>query len=331
MTDQGEDVHENRPGPGISVVIPLYNKAGYVRRTVLGVLGQAYDRFEVIVVDDGSTDDSAGQIADVDDARLRILSQPNAGPGAARNLGIAHARHEWVAFVDADDAWYPDHLAELARAIAAFPAAGMASTAYIKRAESPDLPARPADQGAISRTSLFEACRHRNVVCASTMAVRRAVFEQVGGFKAFWPGEDTDMWVRAGLRVPLAFSSRVTAIYTMETGGISETLAARRGSTAAAEEAGETPVLAFLANRLEDPDHHALHGAIRNYIDARLFSIARNALFDGDRMKARRTLGDMSRRSGTRYLLHAVLAHLPAIVFDLAHAVWRHMRRSTRG
>ena len=330
MTDQGKDMHQKRSGPGISVVIPLYNKAGYVRRTVLGVLGQTYDRFEVIVVDDGSTDDSAGQIADLDDARLRSLHQPNAGPGAARNLGIAHARHEWVAFVDADDAWYPDHLAELARAIAAFPAAGMASTAYIKRAEGPNLPVRPADQGAISQTNLFEACRHRNVVCASTMAVRRAVFEQVGGFKTFWPGEDTDMWVRMALRVPLAFSSRVTAIYTMETGGISETLAVRRGSTAAAEEAGETPVLAFLADRLEEPDHHALHGAIRNYIDARLVSIARNALFDGDRLKARRTLGDMSRRSGIRYLLHAVLAHLPAIVFDPAHAAWRRRRRSTR-
>ncbi|WP_380784364.1 glycosyltransferase family 2 protein [Sphingomonas sp. R86520] len=331
MTDQSEGVHENRIEPGISVVIPLYNKASYVRRTVLGVLGQAYDRFEVIVVDDGSTDDSACQIADLDDARLRILRQPNAGPGAARNLGIAHARHEWVAFVDADDAWYPDHLAELARAIASFPAAGMASTAYIKRPESPDLPARPAGQGTISRTSLFEACRHRNVVCASTMAVRRAVFEQVGGFKAFWPGEDTDMWVRAGLRVPLAFSSRVTAIYTMETGGISQTLTPRRRSTAAAVEAGETPVLAFLADRLEEPDHHALHGAIRNYIDARLFSIARNALFDGDRMKARRTLGDMSRRSGTRYLLHVVLAHLPAVVFDPVRAAWRRRRRTTRG
>jgi glycosyltransferase involved in cell wall biosynthesis len=94
----------------VSVVIPLYNKAESVLAAVGSVLRQSYADFELIVVDDGSTDSSASLVAGIGDRRIRLLGQANAGPGAARNRGLGEARGEYVTFLDADDEWEPGFL-----------------------------------------------------------------------------------------------------------------------------------------------------------------------------------------------------------------------------
>lgn len=94
----------------ISVVVPLYNKAPYVLRALDSIAAQIYRDFEVIIVDDGSTDGGGQIAADYSDSRFRVLTQPNSGPGAARNRGIAEASAQLVAFLDADDEWLPSYL-----------------------------------------------------------------------------------------------------------------------------------------------------------------------------------------------------------------------------
>src|SRR5262249_7159571 len=86
----------------VSIITPLYNKAPYIRRTLDSVAAQTFRDFELIVVDDGSTDGGERLVADYVDERVRLIRQPNAGPGAARNRGIAEARGELLAFLDAD-------------------------------------------------------------------------------------------------------------------------------------------------------------------------------------------------------------------------------------
>lgn len=94
----------------VSVIVPLFNKEPYVARALRSILDQSFQDFEILVIDDGSTDKSAEIVRRVCDRRIRLIQQENGGPGAARNRGIAEAKGEFVAFLDADDCWLPSYL-----------------------------------------------------------------------------------------------------------------------------------------------------------------------------------------------------------------------------
>lgn len=114
----------------VSVVVPLYNKAQYLKRCLQSICAQTFSEFELIVVDDGSTD-AGGHIArTLGDARIRVIQQQNAGPGAARNRGLAEVQGEYVAFLDADDEWLPDYLSRAVLALDAHPTAASTTSQY---------------------------------------------------------------------------------------------------------------------------------------------------------------------------------------------------------
>ena len=115
------------PGPSVSVVIPTYQRRGLVRRAVASVLGQTFQDFELIVVDDGSTDGTGDALEGIDE-RIRYTRQENRGVAAARNVGIRLARGEIIAFLDSDDRWLPDHLAVLTEVLARHPEAVLCTT-----------------------------------------------------------------------------------------------------------------------------------------------------------------------------------------------------------
>lgn len=107
--------------PDISVIIPLFNKESYIKRAIRSVISQTHPANEIIVVDDGSTDNGPAIVSAIEDHRIKLLSEENAGVSSARNHGISHAKGDVVAFLDADDEWHPNFLEVIGRLIALFP------------------------------------------------------------------------------------------------------------------------------------------------------------------------------------------------------------------
>jgi glycosyltransferase involved in cell wall biosynthesis len=205
----------------VSVIVPLYNKAAYVGRCMDSILGQRYGDFEVIVVDDGSTDGGADVVRAYKDPRVRVIAQMNAGPGAARNRAAAEAGYELIAPLDSDDSWAPEYLEESARVLAARPQAawlawgmrelpqGTSTSARWKTAGVPEGPWRPTPE---TRPQLLAAIISN--LMPSSILMRKEAFHAAGGFYAknrciF--GEDTTLWVKLLLRheIILAFDTLV--------------------------------------------------------------------------------------------------------------------------
>jgi glycosyltransferase involved in cell wall biosynthesis len=201
--------------PVVSVVIPLYNKELHIARAVQSVLNQTHGDLELIVVDDGSTDGGAQAVEAVRDQRVRLIRQANGGVSAARNCGIAEARADLVAFLDADDEWLPEHLATAIKLAERFPECGAFAAAFEvvdarlhrRTPRFMGIP-EPPWEGIIP--SYFRS----SPVWTSAVVVPRRVFDAVGLFPVgVARGEDLDMWVRIALRFPIAYTTQVGAIY----------------------------------------------------------------------------------------------------------------------
>jgi glycosyltransferase involved in cell wall biosynthesis len=208
--------------PRFSVVVPLYNKAPHVAAALASVAAQSRPAHEVIVVDDGSTDGSREIVDRLGLPGLRLFERGVPGPGgyAARNLGIEKATGDWIAFLDADDLWAPDHLAELAAAIARRPGAGVAATRFVhayddgRRVPQRVATALARDGGAdfAGFLSAWLAARECPVWTGAT-AIRRDVLLAAGLFPAgrATRGGDKDLWLRAVRHSPLAYHDAITA------------------------------------------------------------------------------------------------------------------------
>jgi glycosyltransferase involved in cell wall biosynthesis len=121
----------------ISIIIPLYNKEANIKKTLKSVLAQNYSNFELIIVNDGSTDKSVEVInSSFNDSRIQIINQENKGASVARNRGVEASKFNYISFIDADDEWEPDYLSKIIESIKLFPMAEMFCTAGILRSES---------------------------------------------------------------------------------------------------------------------------------------------------------------------------------------------------
>jgi len=191
---------------------------------VHSVLSQTIQDFEVIVVDDGSTDDGADIVREFGDPRIRLIRQENRGVSVARNRGIKAARAKLVAFLDADDEWLPKHLETLVRLWKKYPEAGAYGTAYLIKMKdltvqvapfSSEIPKEPWE-GPLP--SYFKAAAlGDSPISASTVAITKCILNEIGGFKTeAWWAEDTDLWGRIALKYPIAFSWEGIAILYLD-------------------------------------------------------------------------------------------------------------------
>ena len=201
--------------PLISVVIPLYNGAQYIHRSIQSVLDQSYTEFELIVVDDGSDDGGGDIVLEFTDTRLRLVRQENAGVSAARNKGIAEGRSKYIAFLDADDEWNAGFLDAVVNLTNKYPQAGIYGAGYrmvFPKGPVVEVTAEEAinQQTWLLVTDYFYRSNGGSLIHASGVMIPRHIFEELGSFKVGeHHGEDLEMWARIALHYPIGYDTRI--------------------------------------------------------------------------------------------------------------------------
>lgn len=212
----------------ISVIIPLYNKETSIATALRSVMAQSYQDFEIVVVDDGSTDSGAEIVESFDDTRIHLIRQANAGVSAARNRGIEEAKGEYVAFLDADDEWMPEFLAEVVALQKEFPECRAQATNYVFNSsgtKSPTILRKLPFNGKHGvLTNYFEvASISHPPVCSICVCIERKLLQKIGGFPiGIKSGEDLLTWARIAVHTQWAYSLKALAQYNFDQVSIKE-------------------------------------------------------------------------------------------------------------
>lgn len=210
----------------ISIIIPLYNKEHSIATTLQRVLTQTWQDFEIIIIDDGSTDNSLSLVNSFTDKRIHIIQQANAGVSAARNRGVMEAHGELIAFLDADDEWKPDYLATQITLVKKYPQCDVFATNYEFRDQNrkvtPTILCKLSFQGDDGiLTNYFEVASHSNPpLWTSAVMVRKSAILSIGGFpNDISSGEDLLTWARLAAKYKIAYNKTAKAVYFTPTTG----------------------------------------------------------------------------------------------------------------
>ena len=222
-----------------SIIIPLYNKAPYIRKALETVCAQTYRDYEIIVVNDGSTDDSAlvaeSYLQHAEGICYTIISQDNAGVAAARNRGVKHASGQYMAFLDADDWWEPDYLARMAELIADYPQAGVYGCNYVYYKPGKTRVALNIPTGYINYPKAYYEGSAMPIWTGATI-MPKTVLEEMGGFPlGIKLGEDFLLWAKTALHYKVAFLNEPLAYYN-----------------------NDVPANMRATRNLHEPEHHML-------------------------------------------------------------------------
>ena len=203
--------------PRFSIIVPLYNKAPYVRKALESIMSQTYKDFELIVVDDGSIDNSAsiceGYLSKLSTLDSRLIRQANSGVAAARNNGVKVSSGEYVCFLDADDWWEPKFLEEMDKLIEEYPDAGLYVTNYIYYKPGKTHVALNLPRGYMNYPEAYIQSGAMPVTSITTCMQRKA-FDEMGGFPiGIKLGEDFLLWAKTALHYKVAFCEKPLAYY----------------------------------------------------------------------------------------------------------------------
>lgn len=200
-----------------SVIIPLYNKAPYVNKAIESVMCQTNRNFELIVVDDGSTDDSlaiARSALEMCELPYQLIHQANSGVSTTRNNGVAASHGEFLCFLDADDWWAPTFLEKINKLIHDYPEAGIYGTNYyyVKNGRQ-NVCVTTAETGYINYCHVY-AEKLQMPIWTGAVCVPRCTFNEFGGFRPHLKlGEDFDLWIRIALKYKVAFLNESHSYY----------------------------------------------------------------------------------------------------------------------
>lgn len=204
--------------PFFSIIIPVFNKAHFVENAINSVLQQDFKDFEIILINDGSTDHSYDILQTFAADNCRIINQENKGVPVARNKGIQISKGHYLVFLDADDSWKSHHLSELKKSIELFPNAGLYGNNYdINYNNQITLPAKFSfEVGTKPKVldSYFKAALADSPIWTSASCVPKKVLDDIGTFnKVYKTGQDLDLWIRIALKYEVVFNPASTMIY----------------------------------------------------------------------------------------------------------------------
>jgi glycosyltransferase involved in cell wall biosynthesis len=316
----------------VSIIIPLYNKAPYVRRALDSIAAQTLADFEVIVVDDGSTDDGAAIVAGYSDARFRMIHQANAGPGAARNAGLAQARGEFIAFLDADDEWLPNYLQESVSKLESLgPGVASLTSGYIEYPSGASTESMWRKRGLTNGVHCVQPDSEAALVVSvlaymspcSTLA-RAEVIRKWGGFYdrdkcAF--GEDAFLWIKVLLNETVAFNLKPLVQFHHEASGLSKNLN------------GSRPVEPFLkdASEIEAACPPPLRDLLRDVLAIRAAKTACVLGYWGHWREARSLVRRFTSAKNWRFPYHASAVVCSTPVGSVLGASWRAISKPFAG
>lgn len=289
-----------------SVIIPLYNKERHIYNAINSVFSQEINDFELIVVDDGSYDSSVDIVKQIEDERIRVISQTNSGVSVARNKGIENARGDYIALLDADDEWLPNHLSSFDKMIDLYPEAGLYATAYrlvVNNEHVDPWNGRLNSFDEIQTLNYFKESYDNNRVLpvhTSAVCIPNRVFKLIGGFAVgHGLGEDLDMWGRIALQYQVIFTNKPSSLYHMDSDNRSTDK----------KPPDEFPFVSyyrdsFLKNKYTDNIY------IKEYVVRQQFIVVKKLLKIGENSNARAILSSVDTKIQKRKLLKYYLISL---------------------
>lgn len=302
-----------------SVIMPAYNAEGFIDTALKSVLLQKYGDFELIVVDDGSKDNTKEKILKHKDERIKYIRQENSGVSAARNRGILESRGEFVCFLDSDDEWRPDHLETLCFLIERYGDCGMFLTGYDLRLNNGKLIHKSeqtlrgiSDEHFTSNNGFDVLIKNGYFFNTNSVCCRKEVFDKVGLFETgVRNGEDDDMWYRIFTYYPIAVSKKSTTVYDRS----------NCGATANRQEVSAPFFMSRVEGILKSSDvPQERKESILLWVERNKLSRVRQYILFGKKLKALKLLRSVSfKKSDKKKYLEALICMLIPSVLIRKH------------
>lgn len=226
--------------PRVSIVIPAFNCSRYIETSLHSVLGQDFESYEIVIVDDGSTDGTSETLRSLQHAhpdKIRLFHQANSGSAVARNRGISEARGDLIAFIDSDDIWLPLKLSAQVRYLDGHPDVDLVCSGWAElhaNDDSKSLADRFQTDGDFETVDtnssgwLYISLLTECIVWTSTVVMRKSLSERIGGFDPeFRQGQDYDYWLRASRETKITKLASVMALYRIRNGSVTRSVHAK--------------------------------------------------------------------------------------------------------
>lgn len=311
----------NMNEPTFSIIIPLRNKEKYVRDTISSVLGQTFSDYELLIIDDGSTDRSIEIVESFKDERINLIRQNNMGASAARNRGIRMAKGKYISFIDADDYWTADFLETVLGLFEKYPEAKIACPSYqmkyYKRYVSPQFRSVSHDEDCLMSDAFEMASAPCWIMNSSCVAVEAKTLKE----QDYWFAEnervyeDYDLWLRLSAKYPVAHSPKICSIYNRLTDSN-----ARKVRAVVYSQTFMNTIDGFLADKnLTEKQVNSLNQLKDRRIIPYIFSL----LLCDEKKKAKKELSSwkQSRQYNKHKMALVVMSHLPKPVLLLIQQI----------